>query len=59
MKNSADLGGFYPPRPSASVNNILLDLQNSSYPTWPHSILAKYAVIKEQGNSWQSENFKS
>ena len=42
MKNSADLGGCYPPRPSASVGNTLLDLQNSSYPTQPHSIIAKY-----------------
>ena len=33
MKNSADLGGCYPPRPSASVDNTLLDLHNSSYPT--------------------------
>ena len=33
MKNSADQGGCYPPRPSASVDNILRDLQNSSYPT--------------------------
>ena len=33
MKNSAVLGGCYPPRPSASVDNTLLDLQNSSYPT--------------------------
>ena len=42
MKNSADLGGCYPP--SASVDNTLLDLQNSSYPTPPHSIpaIAKY-----------------
>ena len=38
-KNSADLGGCYPPPPSASVDNTLLDLQNSSYPTQPHSIL--------------------
>ena len=42
MKNSADLGGWYPPRPSALVDNTLLDLQNSSYPTQPHSIIAKY-----------------
>ena len=42
MKNSADLGGCCPPRPSASVDNILLDLQNSSYPTQPHSIIANY-----------------
>ena len=40
MKNSADLGGCYPPRPSASVDNTLIDLQNSSYPTQPHSIIA-------------------
>ena len=40
MKNSADLGGCYPPRPSASVDNTLLDLQNSS--TQPHSIIANY-----------------
>jgi len=24
------------------VDNTLLDLQNSSYPTQPHSIIAKY-----------------
>ena len=42
MKNSADLGGCYPPRSSASVDNTLLDLQNSSYPTQPNSIIAKY-----------------
>ena len=29
MKNSADLGGCYPPRPSASVDNTLLDLQEN------------------------------
>ena len=33
MKNSAGLGGCYPLQPSASVDNILWDLQNSSYPT--------------------------
>ena len=42
MKNSADLGGCCPPRPSASVDNTLLDLQKSSYSTQPHSIIAKY-----------------
>ena len=42
MKNSADLGGCYPPRPKASVDNTLLYLQNSSYPTQPHSIIANY-----------------
>ena len=43
MKNSADLGEYYPPRPKAGVDNTLLDLQNSSYTTEPHSIIiAKY-----------------
>ena len=36
MKNSADLGGCYLSRSSGSVDNTLLDLQNSSYPTQPH-----------------------
>ena len=44
MKNSADLGECYPPQPSASVDNTLLDLQNSSYPIQPHSIIAKYIL---------------
>ena len=33
MKNSAGRGGCYPQRPKAEVDNILRDLQNSSYPT--------------------------
>ena len=33
MKNYADLGGCYPPQPSASADNTLLDLHNSSYHT--------------------------
>ena len=33
MKNSADQGGCYPQRPKAEVDEILRDLQNSSYPT--------------------------
>ena len=33
MKNSAGRGGCCPPRPEAEVDNILRDLQNSSYPT--------------------------
>ena len=44
MKNSADLGGCYPPWPSASVDNTLLDLQDSSYPTQSHSIIVKYSA---------------
>ena len=48
MKNSVDLGGCYPPRLSASVDNTLLDLQNSSYPTQPHSIIAKYLSTESE-----------
>ena len=45
MKNSEDLGGCSPPRPSASVDNTLLDQQNSSYPTQPHSTFANYELL--------------
>ena len=45
MKNYVDLGGCCPPRPSASVDNILLDLHNSSHPTQPHSVISKYMAI--------------
>ena len=41
VKNYADLGGCYPPRPSASMDSILLDLHNSSLPTRPHSVIGK------------------
>ena len=50
MKNSADLGS------SASVDNTLLDLQNSSYPIKPYSIIAKYFVrhrLTSSGNVLQ------
>ena len=33
MKNYGDLGGCYPPRPTASTDNTLLDLHNSSEDT--------------------------
>ena len=33
MKNYADRGGCYPPQPSASADNTLRDLHNSSYHT--------------------------
>ena len=33
MKNSADQGECYPQRPKDEVDNILRDLQNSSYPS--------------------------
>ena len=44
MKNSADLGGCYPPWPSATVDNTLLELKNSSYPTQPHLIITNYYI---------------
>ena len=44
MEDSADLGGCSPP-PSASVDNTTLDLQNFSYATQPHSIIAKYCRL--------------
>ena len=44
MKNYADLGGCYPPQPSASADNTLLDLHNSSYHTQPHPIIANYQL---------------
>ena len=46
MKNSLDLEECCLPRPSASVDNTLLDLQNSSNPTQPHSIIANYYMTK-------------
>ena len=42
MKNSLDLGRCYPPRPAESMDNNYLDLQNSSYPTQPYSIIANH-----------------
>ena len=42
MKNLAGGGvGRGGLEPSASVDNILIDLHNSSDPTQPHSIIAK------------------
>ena len=52
MKNSADLRGCYPTQPSASVDNTLLDLQSSSYPTQPHSIIANYYSFKIFSRFW-------
>ena len=42
MKNYADRGGCYPPKPKAEADNTLLDLHNSSYHTQPHPIIANY-----------------
>ena len=33
MKNYADRGGSYPPKPKAEADNTLRDLHNSSYHT--------------------------
>ena len=41
MKNYGDLGGCYPPWPTASTDNTLFDLHNSSYATQPHSLIDK------------------
>ena len=60
MKNSADLGGCYRPRPLASSCNTLLGLQNSSYPTQPHSIIAKlsYDHYPPHAISWKTIKIK-
>ena len=60
MKNSADLGGCYPPRPSTSVDNTLPNLQNSSYPTQPHSIISKYsATSRIAKKDWKNNKHDS
>ena len=56
MKNSADLGGCCPPRPSASEDNTLLDLQNSSYASQPHSIIANYGTYPHKMKSTSQSN---
>ena len=45
--NYADVRGCYAPRPSTSVDNTLLDLHNSSYPTQPHSLTANYTMLSK------------
>ena len=45
MKNNGDLGGCYPPWPTASMDNTLLDLHNSSKDTQPHSLIVYYIYI--------------
>ena len=37
-------GGCSQPQPLASVNNILLDLHNSSHRSQSHSIIVKYTM---------------
>ena len=58
MSNSADLGGCYPPRPLALVDNTLLNLQNSSYPTQPPSIIANIIVYFPTCNDMSKVSFQ-
>ena len=46
MKNYGDPRGGYPPRPTASTDNTLLDLHNSSQDTQPHSLTVNYFVLQ-------------
>ena len=63
MKIYADLGGCYPPQPSASADNTLLDMYNSSYNTQPHPIIAKYQVKtivqSQKGNVLSNKEFRT
>lgn len=54
MKNSADFGGCNPPRPSVSVDKTLHYLENSSYPTRPHSIIAN-SLLGFKTVKWSSK----
>ena len=45
MRNYGDLGGCYLPRPTASTDNTLLDLHNSSQDTQPNSLIVKCIYI--------------
>ena len=51
MKNYADLGGCYPPKPNAEADNTLLDLHNSSYHTQPHPIIANYFAWQREASN--------
>ena len=44
LKNYGDLGGCYPPCPTALADNIHPDLHNSSDDTPPHSIIVNCLV---------------
>ena len=44
MKNYADRGGCYPPKPKAEADNTLRDLHNSSYN--PSNIFARARLVK-------------
>ena len=64
MKNSTDQGGCYPQRPKAEVDNILRDLQNSSYPTKAEFnncfiIHSKYVLVLKGVSPFRSLFFRS
>ena len=64
MKNSADQGGCYPQRQKAEVDNTLLELQNSLYPTKAKFnncflILSKYFLLLEGVSPLRSLFFRS
>ena len=50
MKNSADRGGCYSPRPQAEVDNTLRDLQNSSYPAIAANSIIALLFIQNNSN---------
>ena len=47
MKNCRELGGCHPPWPTctASTDNALLNLHNSSKDTQPHSVIFKILIF--------------
>ena len=47
MRNYYGLGLCYLPQPSASAYNTNLCLNNSSYPTRPHSIIVYYFMSRD------------
>ena len=54
IKNYPDLGQCYPPEPSASADNIDLDLGNSWYHAQPHPIIIWYFALHIWGRLWKS-----
>ena len=64
MRNSADQGGCYPQSPKAEVDNILQDLQNSSYPMKAEFnncfiIHSKYFLVLKGVSPFRSLFFRS
>ena len=62
MKSHGDIGGCYPPRPTASTDNTLLDLHNSSKDTQPHSLIVNDSEsddINREDNDNEENNNKT